>query len=163
MLPVGGKAVLDHILEPLLAARITEVSLVVGHRGDQVSERMVKYRDLRITFIKRYQQKGLEEAIFMTLAEESEPVVIVLGDSILEIDYTGFINSSHNLIGVVEVDDPRRFGIVGATGRRGSRSWQKSPTSRYPTKLSRASTALTIKASSDKPDIYHGQLRQDPG
>ncbi len=118
LLPVGGKAVLDHVLEPLIAAGITEVSLVIGHLGDQVREHMAKYSNLRVTFVEQPLQQGLGEAVFLALVEEAEPVVIVLSDTIFRLDFSEFITQSGNVIGVMEVDDPRQFGVVEAAGRR---------------------------------------------
>ncbi|GAH71170.1 unnamed protein product, partial [marine sediment metagenome] len=77
LLPVGGKAVLDHILEPLIAAGITEVSLVIGHQGDQIRGHMAKYSNLRVTFVEQPLQQGLGEAVFLALVEEAEPVTVV--------------------------------------------------------------------------------------
>ncbi len=118
MLPTAGKPVLDHILEPLTSAGITEVSFVIGHLGEQVREHMTSYSNLQVTYIEQRQQRGLGEAVFLGLEDEVKPVVIVLADTIFELDCTGFINADANLIGVMEVDDPRRFGVVETAGQR---------------------------------------------
>ena len=118
LLPVGGRPVLDHILEPLMAVGLTEVSLVVGHLGEQVREHMAQYGGLQVTYVEQPLQQGLGEAVFLALEEEVEPVVVVLADTIFELDYSGFVNAGGNLIGVVAVDDPRRFGVVETDGRR---------------------------------------------
>ena len=39
-------------------------------------------------------------------------MLILLGDSIYELDYTSFMHESKNTIGVFKVPDPQRFGIV---------------------------------------------------
>jgi len=118
LLPTAGKPVLDHILEPLIAAGITEVSLVIGHLGEQVREHMTSYSSLQVTYIEQRQQRGLGEAVFLGLEDKLEPVVIVLADTIFELDYAGLINADANRIGVMEVDDPRRFGVVETAGQR---------------------------------------------
>ena len=118
LLPVAGKPVLDHILEPLIAAGITELSLVIGHLGEQVRDHMAGYGNLEVTFIEQTRQQGLGHAVFLALADVTEPVVVVLADTIFDLDYAGFINADANRIGVVEVDDPRRFGVVETAGQR---------------------------------------------
>ena len=118
LLPVGGSAVLDHILEPLRAAGIKAVSFVVGYLGDQVREHMSRYDDLKVTFDEQPHQRGLGEAVFLSLRDEDEPVLIILADTIFKMDYVKFIREGGNLIGVVEVEDPRRFGVVETVGRR---------------------------------------------
>ena len=45
-----------------------------------------------------------------------EPVLIILGDSIFELDYLKCVSSKYNSIGVFEVPDPERFGIVETDG-----------------------------------------------
>ncbi|UCH61720.1 MAG: nucleotidyltransferase family protein [Fidelibacterota bacterium] len=118
LLPIAGKPVLDHLLEPLVSAGIAEVSLVTGHLGEQVREHMSKYSDLEVTYAEQREQRGLGEAVFLALEDKQEPAVVVVADTIFHLDYAGFINGEGNLIGVVEVDDPRRFGVVETTGRR---------------------------------------------
>jgi len=118
LLSVGGKAVIDHILEPLIAAGITEVSLVIGHLGDQVRDYMARYSALQVTYVEQPLQQGLGEAVYLALEDEVEPVVIALSDTIFGLDYAEFINERGNVIGVKEVENPRRFGVVEAVGRR---------------------------------------------
>lgn len=118
LLPVCGKPVLDHVLQPFLEAGIRDISLVIGYLGDQIKDHMRKYSDLQIRYIVQPQQRGLGEAVFLGLEDESEPMVIVLSDTILEMDFWGFIHEEGNLLGVMEVDDPRRFGVVETEGRQ---------------------------------------------
>ncbi len=112
LLPVGGKPILDHIIEPLVEGGVTEVSLVVGYLGDQVRDHMAQYSHLKVTFVEQQQQQGLGHAVLLALDGADDPVLIVLGDTIFELDYGAFINGGGNSVGVVEVDDPQRFGIV---------------------------------------------------
>lgn len=112
LLPVAGKPILDHIIEPLIEGGVTEVSLVVGYLGGQVRDHMARYSHLKVTFIKQHQQQGLGHAVLLALDVADDPVLIVLGDTIFELDFGAFINGGGNRVGVVEVDDPQRFGIV---------------------------------------------------
>lgn len=126
LLPVGGKPILDHVLEPVLAAGISDVSLVIGYLGDQVREHMAGYTNLQVTYVEQTEQRGLGEAVFLALSEwdkakpgaPDEPVVIILADTIFKMDYDSFFNTAESLIGVVEVDNPGEFGIVETAGRR---------------------------------------------
>jgi glucose-1-phosphate thymidylyltransferase len=79
---------------------------------------MRRYDDLQVTFVEQPQQQGLGEAVFLALKEENESVIIVLADTIFKMDYAKFIREGGNLIGVVEVEDPKRFGVVETVGRR---------------------------------------------
>ena len=118
LLPVAGRPVLDHVLEPLLEAGIDEIVLIVGHLGKQIEEHMEGYADLNCSIIYQYRQQGLGHAVLQGLVKSDEPVVIVLADTIFDVDYNDIMSSSGNLLAVVEVDNPKEFGIVETAGRR---------------------------------------------
>ena len=46
------------------------------------------------------------------LEESDKPVLIILGDSIFNINFKDFCNSMESKIGVMEVKDPERYGII---------------------------------------------------
>lgn len=118
LLPVGGKPVLEHILAPLIEAGITSITFIIGHLGGQISEFMSRYDRLSVTYVEQTQQLGLGDAVKLGLEAVDEPVVIVLADTIMELDYSNFLEGHNNAIGVVEVDNPEDFGIVETAGRR---------------------------------------------
>ena len=88
---------------------------MVGYLGDQVRDHMARYSHLEVTFIEQQQQQGLGHAVLLALDGGDDPVLIVLGDTIFELDFGAFISGGGNSVGVVAVDDPQRFGIVEAT------------------------------------------------
>jgi len=118
LLPVAGKPVLEHILDRIVAAGITDVTLIIGHLGDQVMEFCSTYKKAAFTCIEQKEQLGLGHAIHLGLEDTNEPVLIVLGDSILELDYNTFIGKEQSQLGVKQVPDPQRFGIVELKGER---------------------------------------------
>ncbi len=118
LIPVAGMAVIDHILAPLIAAGIDEIVFVVGHLGNQLETHMTNYENLKLEFVAQDQQKGLGHAVMLGLEQTDEPAIIILADSILELDYPNFINGNGNLIGVAKVDQPEQFGIVETIGRK---------------------------------------------
>jgi len=61
----------------------------------------------------------------MGLVDHDEPVLIILGDTILDLDFNHFVKSNKNIIGVMEVEDPRRFGIAELEGGRVKRLVEK--------------------------------------
>ena len=116
LLPVAGKPVLEHILDRLTEASITDITLIIGHLGAQVREYCNTYANAKFTFIEQKERLGLGHAIYLGLAQSEEPVIIVLGDSILELDYNKLLSSTESTIGVGRVPDPQRFGIVTLDG-----------------------------------------------
>jgi len=118
LLPVAGKAVLDYVIEPLIEAGIDEIVLIVGHGGDQVRQHMQQYPQVASTFVEQTEQLGLGHAVALGLESNDAPAGIVLADTILKLDFGRFFDGRANHIGVVEVDDPQRFGIVKVEGNR---------------------------------------------
>ncbi len=111
LLPVAGKPVIDHIVPPILAAGIKEVTFVIGHLGHQVVDHMQSYTG-RFNFVVQKEKMGLGHAILQGLTEEDTPILVQLGDTIFHIDLGTMIRSDVNQIAVGEVEDPSRFGIV---------------------------------------------------
>ena len=79
---------------------------------DQVIQFCKKYDNVKFSFVEQKQRLGLGHAINLGLDFIDEPVIIILGDSILELDYSKFISSKTSNLGVKRVPDPHRFGIA---------------------------------------------------
>ena len=87
LFPVAGKPVLEHILDRIVIAGITEVTLIIGHLGRQVIDFCSTYTHVQFTFVEQKVQLGLGHAIYLGLEDINKPVLIVLGDSILDLNY----------------------------------------------------------------------------
>ncbi len=112
LFPVAGKPILEHILDRVKKAGITEISLIIGHLGEQVIEFCSSYQNISFNFIHQKERLGLGHAIYQSLIPNSDPILILLGDGIFELDYNKIISSEISQIGVNRVKDPKRFGIV---------------------------------------------------
>jgi glucose-1-phosphate thymidylyltransferase len=114
LLNVAGKPILAHILDQLPGLGIRRVVLIVGHMGDLVRAYVGKhYPGLEVTYAEQPERLGLGHAV--SLAEpyvDSQPVLVILGDTIFDVDLKGVLAGGMSRIGVHEVDDPQRFGIV---------------------------------------------------
>lgn len=114
LLNVAGKPILGHILDELQKQNIEDCTIIVGYMGDLVEEYVRKnFGSLRVTFIAQEERKGLGHSIW--LARETfgdEPIVIILGDTIFEVNLDAFFHSEFSALGVKEVEDPRRFGVA---------------------------------------------------
>lgn len=113
LIHVAGKPILGHILDELKAVGVTELVLVVGYMGNMVIDYVKKNYDFKVDFVNQEELLGLGHAILLTKKFfDSEPVMIVLGDTIFKADFRGVLQGECNYIGVKEVADPRRFGVV---------------------------------------------------
>lgn len=114
LLNVAGKPILGHILDSLVEQKINKATIITGYMGSLVQEYVSKrYTDIEFDFVEQTQRLGLGHAIWTgrdTFKEEE--LMIILGDTIFDVDLSVAFNSKANSIGVRKVDDPRRFGVV---------------------------------------------------
>ncbi len=118
LLQVAEKPILAYILDIIKQLKVDEVILIVGFLGDQVVEFVKKNYKFRCKFIEQKKLKGLGYAINMVSGEleDDEPVIIILGDTIFEADLLPVLKGEYDALGVKEVTDPQRFGIVEMKG-----------------------------------------------
>jgi len=118
LLNVAGKPILAHILDQLPALGIRRVVLIVGHMGDLVRGYVGKhYPGLEVTYAEQPERLGLGHAVSLAAPfVDARPVLVILGDTIFDVDLKGVLAGGMSRIGVREVDDPHRFGIVETNG-----------------------------------------------
>jgi glucose-1-phosphate thymidylyltransferase len=88
LVTVAGKPILGHIVDSLVDMGVTELIPIVGYKGDQITRQY---------------------------ADDSE-LIIILGDTIIETDFTKIPETGDFVLGVREVEDPKRFGICEVDG-----------------------------------------------
>jgi len=116
LLPVAGKAGIDHILDGLGQYGFNNFTLIIGHLGQQVIEH-TKLRSENFSFIEQTHKFGLGHAVYQGLKDSTDPVLVHLGDSRFKVNFKSFVNSNVNQIAVFKVEDPRRFGVVDLSGK----------------------------------------------
>lgn len=113
LLTVGDKPMLGHIIDRLIDYGIKDMVFVIGYLGEKVKEYIDKnYRNINARYVYQEKPKGLGHAIWITKNEVTGPVLIILGDTIIEADLSKFTDSRFAKLAVKEVSDPKRFGIV---------------------------------------------------
>lgn len=126
---VAGKPILGHILDSLVAQGVTSATIITGYKGDLVEDYVRTTYTLNVTFVEQEEMLGLGHAIW--IARESlhdEPVLIILGDTVFDVDLNVLKTSQFSSLGVKFVDDPRRFGVVLEEGGFVSRLVEKPET-----------------------------------
>ena len=114
LLNVAGKPILAHILDSLLEQNLSKATIITGYMGALVEEYVTKrYTDIEFDFVEQSEQHGLGHAIWVGRdTYKSDELMIILGDTIFDVDLSIAFNSKANSIGVKSVEDPRRFGVV---------------------------------------------------
>ncbi|MBI1784728.1 NTP transferase domain-containing protein [Candidatus Sumerlaeota bacterium] len=112
---VAGMPMLGHILKELENYEVEEVTLIIGYMGDKVREYVSEAFPFKFRFIVQEEIKGLGHAIWLSspgYRSSNDPLLVILGDTLFEADFASILRSNENWIGVKEVADARRFGVV---------------------------------------------------
>ncbi|MCS6965289.1 MAG: sugar phosphate nucleotidyltransferase [Candidatus Kapabacteria bacterium] len=114
LLTVADKPIVGHILDGLQSAGIEEVVLIVGYKGDQLVEYVRNaYPTLKLHWVVQTEAQGLGHAVWCARDYlDGRPAVIVLGDTLVELEWERFLGLPQNAVGVKQVEDPRRFGVI---------------------------------------------------
>lgn len=121
MIPVAGKPIIAFIMDQLIEAGIRDFVFILGYLGDKIRNYVENnYPDIKSEFVFQEKRLGLGHAIFTAkecIAEQDE-ILIMLGDTILDIDMDAMLSSQGSCLAIKKVRDPRNFGVV-EFGRNG--------------------------------------------
>ncbi|TAE32115.1 MAG: nucleotidyl transferase [Candidatus Kapaibacterium sp.] len=113
LLNVAGKPILGHILDELVQQGFREATIITGYMKELVVDYVTGNYPLKVDFVEQPELRGLGHALWLARHTFSdEPLFIILGDTIFEVDLASVLQSPHSSLGVKTVDDPRRFGVV---------------------------------------------------
>jgi glucose-1-phosphate thymidylyltransferase len=113
LLNVGGKPIIGHILDSVISNGFDEATIIIGYLGEMIKEYVLKHYSIKVDFVEQEERLGLGHAIYLSRHTFSrDPILIILGDTIFDVDLQKMIASSHTALGVKKVEDPRRFGVA---------------------------------------------------
>ena len=116
LIPVAGMPILGHIIESVLQTGIKDFVFVIGHLGEKIETFLEETYADKISYetVVQSPRHGLGHA--MHLARQSfqnaDELLIVLGDTILDLDLNEILAVEESAVGVQQVDDPRNFGVA---------------------------------------------------
>lgn len=121
LLNVAGKPILGHIIDKLVTDGITSATIVVGYMGNLVEDYVrTHHKSLKADFVVQDEQLGLGHSIWTARnsfpKDADEPLFIILGDTIFDVDLRPVLRSKFSALGVKHVEDPRRFGVAELSG-----------------------------------------------
>jgi len=126
LLHVAGKPLLGHIIDSLKDLDFEKVTFVTGFLGDKIVDYVKSTFDFEADFVVQKELLGLGYAISLAVAQdESDDLLIILGDTIVDLNWSKFIEQGKNLIGVKTVKDPHRFGVAEVDGNKIQKLWEK--------------------------------------
>lgn len=114
LLHVGGKPIIAHIIERLLEEDVNEATFIVGYLGERIEEYITKtYPNLNAEYVEQKELLGLAHAIYQAAPTfNNDEILIILGDTVFDVDLSQILKLETSSLGVKEVDDPRRFGVA---------------------------------------------------
>ncbi len=102
MVPLAGKPILEHISISLFKAGFDEISVIVGYKKETIIDYFNKKYPGHFKFPVQEEMKGLGHAILYGLEDIDEPVLIILGDTIIDLDISLLKDTDNNVIAVVD-------------------------------------------------------------
>ena len=123
LLPVGGRPLLEWSLEALKEAGIEEALIVTHYMGKKLRERLGDGSSLGLSLNYSRQERMGGTADAFRMAEEfadGEDFLGLYGDLFLDPECVKTVLKAHKpaevVMGVVQVEEPSQFGIVGVEG-----------------------------------------------
>lgn len=114
LIDVAGKPMLGHVLDQFADVGIDEVIYITGWMGEQIRPYVTaKYPQFGAQFVVQEELVGQSHAIWLARDFVSGPCFIVFADTISRIDLQAMTRAdADGVLGVWQVDDPRRFGVA---------------------------------------------------
>ncbi len=115
LIPVAGKPIIGFIIDELLKVGVEDFIFVIGYLGERIRQYIFEhYPDINITFVQQSNRLGTGHAIWMArdVINAEEELLIVFGDTIIDIDWKTTLNEPNSCLGIQKVDDPREFGVA---------------------------------------------------
>lgn len=116
LLNVGGKPMIHYIIEQLIKDKIaSSIILVTGFLGDKIKDYLDNSFRFKFDYVEQAEAKGLGHAVYCAKSvfrNKNDETLIILGDTLFDVDLKKMVGSKDSVIGVKVVDDPRRFGVV---------------------------------------------------
>ena len=119
LLPVAGKPVLAHIIDLVVPLEPEEILFVVGHLGKKIETWLERNCPTPWRCVDQPELLGLGYAVWLALkVMPPGPVLILLGDTLVDTDLAAFVSAGDNVLGVRRVEEPGRFGVASLLGNR---------------------------------------------
>lgn len=118
LVPVAGKPILAHIVDYLIEGGVTEFIFITGYMGVRIQDYMLSHYgnidEVEMSFLLQEKRRGSAHAVGLAqkIVERDKEVLIILGDTIADLDLEAFLKSEHSIVGTKKVKIPGHFGIA---------------------------------------------------
>lgn len=108
MLPIGGKPILEHIIDKI-EDFVDKIYLIVRYKKEIIINHFKNHP--KITFIEQKNIEGTGYAVLMAKDYIDDDFLVINGDVIFDDDLKDIINYK-NAVALTEVSNPENFGVV---------------------------------------------------
>lgn len=122
LLPVGGRPILDRVLEQIENAGISHVTIAVHYKASQIRDFVKNRRNaVDISFIEESEPRGTAGALAHLAGRVDKPLLVVNGDIVTQVDFAAMheFNMRHGYDGTIAVsryDVEVPYGVIRQAG-----------------------------------------------
>lgn len=143
LFPVGGKPILEHILELLRSYEIREIIFSIGHLGEKIKEHFGDGKKFGVDITYVVEQKSVGTGGALNLAKKylkNETFLVIHGDILIDLplsDFFAFHKEQETVATLVltSVIDPSQFGEVIMQGTKVTQFVEKPQKGRHKSQL----------------------------
>lgn len=120
MLPLANRPILEHIIEAVRDAGITDVNIVVGYKKEIIKSYFGGGSDfgLNITYSEQKKQMGALHAFSCAKIGERDTLLLAGDHIILNADLKKLLKRGTDSVLIVSSKSPAKYGIVNIRGRK---------------------------------------------
>ncbi len=112
LVKVGGKTLLDHVVEALPSA-VDELIIVVGYLGEQIREYCGdEFRGRKVRYVEQETQNGPAKALWLCKEHIKGRFILMFADDIHGKDDLARATSYKRSILAITSENPERFGVI---------------------------------------------------
>jgi glucose-1-phosphate thymidylyltransferase len=114
LIPIAGKPIIGHIIDALVGSDIDDYVFIIGYMGDKIENYIAThYPNIKAEFVMQTTGKGTGHAIWLAKNKLiDDELLIVLGDTIADVNVKQLLEAPTSTLCVKKVDDPRLFGVA---------------------------------------------------
>jgi dTDP-glucose pyrophosphorylase len=166
LLPVGDKAVIEHMVEAMKLAGISDIAIVCSPRKHGLSDYLDSGRrfGVNLTYVIQDERRGLADAVLSAEHVIDGSFAVVLGDDFFhpksflgDLIFYHLEKGADATLGVAEVEDVTRHGIIAPDGDRVMDIVEK------PSPEEASSRLGSIGMYVFEPDVFDAIRRTEPG
>ncbi len=117
LLNVAGHPMIYYIVDELIKKKIADnIIFITGQQGEKIEHYLNSTFNYKFDYVRQKETLGLGHAVLCAKGKfdpiKKEEVLIILGDTLFDVNLKDVVKSKYSVIGVKKVEDPRRFGVV---------------------------------------------------